>query len=93
MVELTGNSLTLQEISRVCFDGEIVTISAESMQKVAESRAAVEKIVSEKRTIYGINTGFGKFSDVMIDEQDVNDLQLNLIRSHACGVGEPFLEV
>lgn len=92
MVELTGNSLTLQEISRVCFDGEIVTISAESMHKVAESRAAVEKIVSEKRTIYGINTGFGKFSDVMIDEQDVNDLQLNLIRSHACGVGDPFPE-
>lgn len=93
MVVLTGHSLTLEEIKRVCYDLEIVTISSESMRKVEESRAAVEKIVSEKRTIYGINTGFGKFSDVVIDEQDVDDLQLNLIRSHACGVGEPFPEV
>lgn len=93
MVELTGNTLTLKEIGRVCYDGEMVTISTESMRKVEESRAAVDKIVAEKRTIYGINTGFGKFSDVIIDEQDVNALQLNLIRSHACGVGDPFPEV
>lgn len=93
MVVLTGDSLTLEEIKQICFHGEIVAISPDSMRKVEDSRAAVEKIVAEKRTIYGINTGFGKFSDVVIDEQDVNALQLNLIRSHACGVGEPFPEV
>lgn len=93
MVVLTGSSLTLEEIKRICFHGEIVAISPDSMRKVEESRAAVDKIVADKRTIYGINTGFGKFSDVVIDEQDVNKLQLNLIRSHACGVGEPFPEV
>lgn len=93
MVVLTGYSLSLEEVRRVCNDLEIVTISEASMRKVEESRAAVEKIVAEKRTVYGINTGFGKFSDCMIEEHDVNALQLNLIRSHACGVGEPFPEV
>jgi histidine ammonia-lyase len=93
MVVLTGASLNLQQVKRVCFDGETVAISPESMQKVQKSRDAVDRIVEEKRTIYGINTGFGKFSDVIIDEQDVNSLQLNLIRSHACGVGDPFPEI
>lgn len=93
MVELTGHTLTLNEIRRICCEGEIAAISPDSMRKVEESREAVEKIVADKRTIYGINTGFGKFSDVLINESDVNDLQLNLIRSHACGVGDPFPEV
>ncbi|CAM3999836.1 histidine ammonia-lyase [Mesobacillus thioparans] len=93
MVVLTGESLTLEQIRQVCYQDEIVGISQESMEKVKKSREAVEKIVAEKRTIYGINTGFGKFSDVIIDERDVNSLQLNLIRSHACGVGDPFPEV
>jgi histidine ammonia-lyase len=93
MVELTGSSLSLEEIKRVCYEEELVTINKDSMRKVEESRAAVDKIVADKRTIYGINTGFGKFSDVVIDECDVNALQINLIRSHACGVGDPFPEV
>ncbi|RFU70947.1 histidine ammonia-lyase [Peribacillus saganii] len=93
MIELTGHSLTLNQIRRVCYGEEPVSISPNSMRKVEESRSAVEKIVAEKRTIYGINTGFGKFSDVVIEEDDVNQLQLNLIRSHACGVGDPFPEV
>ncbi len=93
MVELTGNTLTIEQVERVCYGLEKVSISPESLGKVADSRTAVERIVIDKRKIYGINTGFGKFSDVMIAEKDVNALQQNLIRSHACGVGEPFPEV
>lgn len=93
MIELTGNSLTLEEIRRVCFEKERVNIAKTSIQKVVKSREAVENIVANQQTIYGINTGFGKFSDVMIAEKDVTDLQLHLIRSHACGVGDPFSEV
>ncbi|WP_071461207.1 histidine ammonia-lyase [Bacillus massilinigeriensis] len=93
MLELNGNTLTIEEVKRVSYDREVVTINPISMQKVKESRSAVERIVSENKTIYGINTGFGKFSDVIISEHDVDDLQLNLIRSHACGLGEPFPEV
>ena len=93
MVVLTGNSLTLKEVKKVLFDMEDVQASEESLAEVRKSHAAVERIVNEERVIYGINTGFGKFSDVLINQEDVNDLQLNLIRSHACGVGEPFPEL
>ncbi|QDQ00733.1 histidine ammonia-lyase [Lysinibacillus fusiformis] len=93
MIELTGSTLTLEQINKVCYEGATVRIAASSMEKVIASRAAVEKIVADKKTIYGINTGFGKFSDVMIEEDDVARLQLNLIRSHACGIGENFPEV
>ena len=53
---------------------------------------AVKRIVAEGKTVYGITTGFGKFSDVHIDRKHVEELQIHLIRSHACGVGEAFSE-
>src|SRR5699024_9779988 len=93
MIELTGHSLTIDQLKRICIHEEEVSISGESMQAVRESRFAVEHVVADKKTAYGINTGFGKFSDVIIKEEDVEDLQLNLIRSHACGIGDPFPEV
>ncbi|KAB7704693.1 histidine ammonia-lyase [Bacillus aerolatus] len=93
MVELTGHSLTVEQLKKILLDREQISISSESMARVRESRLAVERIVAEKKTVYGINTGFGKFSDVIINESDVHDLQLNLIRSHACGIGDPFPEI
>lgn len=93
MIELTGNTLTIDQLKKICFDLEEISISNDSLKLVRESRFAVENIIKENKNIYGINTGFGKFSDVMIDERHVQDLQLNLIRSHACGVGESFPEV
>ncbi|WP_221568177.1 histidine ammonia-lyase [Alkalihalobacillus sp. TS-13] len=93
MITLTGNTLTLKEIYHVLFEEEQVQASAESMENVKVSRKSVEKIVSNNEVVYGITTGFGKMSDVWIDQSQVEALQLNLIRSHACGVGEPFPEV
>ncbi|MGP4081742.1 histidine ammonia-lyase [Pseudalkalibacillus sp. R45] len=93
MITLTGNTLTLKEIYHVLFEGEQVQASAESMENVKVSRKSVEKIVSNNEVVYGITTGFGKMSDVWIDQSQVEALQLNLIRSHACGVGEPFPEI
>lgn len=92
-VVLTGDCLTLEQVSGICYGFATVEIAEKSMQRVKDSRNSVDEIVSNKKIIYGITTGFGKFSDVMIAEKDVNQLQLNLIRSHACGVGEPFPEV
>ena len=57
-----------------------------------KSRQVVERIIENKETIYGITTGFGLFSDVLIDPSQYNELQVNLIRSHACGIGKPFSE-
>lgn len=90
MITLTGNSLTLEQMKDVLFRKQKVRASEQSMEAAAKSREAVERIVAESKVVYGITTGFGKFSDVLIDKDHVQDLQLNLIRSHACGVGEPF---
>lgn len=92
MVVLTGNTLTLKDMKEILFEGKKVLASDESWKKVEASRRAVEGIVQENRVVYGITTGFGKFSDVFIDQDHVEELQLNLIHSHACGVGEPFPE-
>jgi histidine ammonia-lyase len=77
----------------VLYEHAFVSASADSLIKVEKSGEAVEKIVKQKKVVYGITTGFGKFSDVLIESDDVEELQWNLIHSHACGVGEPFPEV
>lgn len=92
MITLTGNGLTIEQMRRILFENEKIELDTAAMERVSSSRAAVDRIVSESRTVYGINTGFGKFSDVNIAEKDVNPLQLHLIRSHACGIGAPFSE-
>lgn len=93
MSTLTGNNLTLSQLKKILYSNEPVQPSKASLTKVKNSRKAVEEIVSQEKTVYGINTGFGKLSDVRIDKDDVETLQLNLIHSHACGVGEPFPEL
>jgi histidine ammonia-lyase len=93
MVELNGHLLTVNTIKEVLKKGLKVSASKESLAVAQKSRDAVDKIVADKKVVYGINTGFGKFSDVPIDQNDVRDLQINLIRSHACGVGEPFPKI
>jgi histidine ammonia-lyase len=93
MITLTGDSLTLRDMERLLYEDEKVEACPNSIKKVAECRKAVENIVAEGKVVYGITTGFGKFSDVLIGKGDVEMLQHNLIQSHACGVGEPFPEV
>jgi histidine ammonia-lyase len=93
VVELNGHLLTLKTIGEVLTKGLKVSASKESLAIAQKSRDAVDKIVTNKKVVYGINTGFGKFSDVPIDQNDVRELQINLIRSHACGVGEPFPKI
>ena len=92
MISLKGNGLTLEDMRAILYQNEQVKLEKNAIEAVVKSRKAVEKIVKERRTVYGINTGFGKFSDVSIDEGDVRALQLHLIRSHACGIGQPFEE-
>ncbi|TFB18901.1 histidine ammonia-lyase [Filobacillus milosensis] len=92
MMELNGLDLNLEKIKRVVYNFENVSISEESLNDVKKSRATVEEYLDDHQIIYGINTGFGKFSDVEIEAEDLDELQYNLILSHACGVGEPFSE-
>ncbi|KOO47786.1 histidine ammonia-lyase [Viridibacillus arvi] len=93
MITLDGKNLSLADLNIILNDNVKVELDNDAIELVKKSRLAVEKIVREDQTVYGINTGFGKFSDVKIAEVDTRKLQLHLIRSHACGVGAPFAEV
>ncbi len=91
-MELNGHALTLEQIAAVAIDGEHVAISPSASPRVAASRKLIEQIVDRDEVVYGVNTGFGKLSDVRIAHDDLRQLQLNLVRSHACGIGEPLSE-
>jgi histidine ammonia-lyase len=91
-VVLSGNDLTFLELYAVALRGEPVSLSPDAIVRMKASRAVVDKLVSEGHTAYGINTGFGKLASVRISPEQVQRLQINLVRSHACGVGEPLSE-
>ncbi len=91
-MELNSHALTLEQIAAVAIDGEHVAISPSAGPRVAASRKLIEQIVDRDEVVYGVNTGFGKLSDVRIAQDDLRQLQLNLVRSHACGIGEPLSE-
>ena len=91
-IELDGQPLSLESIAAVANDGHQVTVSPEAILRMKASRTVVEAVVARGETVYGINTGFGKLAEVRIPESELTDLQRNLVRSHACGVGEPLPE-
>lgn len=91
-VILDGLSLTLQDVVDVARNGFKVELDPNAVVRVNESRAIVDRFVDEGKVVYGITTGFGKFSDTVISKEDTAELQRNLIISHACGVGAPFSE-
>ena len=82
--------LTLEDLINVTRKGYKVEISDGAYKKAAEARALVDRYVKEKKVSYGITTGFGKFSDTVISEEQTGLLQKNLIMSHSCGVGNPL---
>jgi histidine ammonia-lyase len=92
MLELHGQKLSLNQIAAIAKGEEQVALSAAARRSVAESRRVVEEIVAAGRTVYGVNTGFGKLSDVHIGPSHLSQLQLNLVRSHSCGLGPPLSE-
>ena len=92
MLELDGQKLSLAQIAAVAFGEEHVGLSAGARQRLDDSRGVVEKIIAEGRTVYGVNTGFGRLSEVKIPANELRELQLNLVRSTACGVGPPLSE-
>ena len=82
--------LTLEDLINVTRKGYKVEISKEAYEKAAEARELVDRYVKEKKVSYGITTGFGKFSDTVVSEEETGILQKNLIMSHSCGVGNPL---
>jgi histidine ammonia-lyase len=91
-MELNGQALALSEIAAVALNGEQVKISSLAEPRILASRKVVEEIIATDAVVYGVTTGFGKLSDVRIPRDALSDLQLNLVRSHACGIGQPLSE-
>jgi histidine ammonia-lyase len=89
---LNGNDLTFDQLYRVALHGDVVSLSPAAIERMKSSRSVVDQLVASGATAYGINTGFGKLASVRISPEQVRTLQVNLVRSHCCGVGAPLGE-
>jgi histidine ammonia-lyase len=87
---VAGQPLTLEEIQRVAVGGLEPVLPSSTKQRILSSRDVVEKLLREKKVVYGVNTGFGKLADVHIPACELESLQVNLVRSHASGLGNPL---
>lgn len=89
-VMITGHMLALEQLVGVARQGTAVELAGEVRQRLAGTRAGLERRLAAGEVIYGVNTGFGRLADVQVPGDQLAQLQLNLLRSHACGAGEPF---
>jgi len=87
-IVLTGDDLTLAEVWEVAIDGATATLADSARARMASARELVEGLRGDHT--YGVNTGFGRFVSQHIPDELQEELQLRLLRSHACGVGEPY---
>jgi histidine ammonia-lyase len=90
VLKLTGENLNVDQVWSVAHRGVKVSLAPESRALVLKSRRFIEGKMNGGEMIYGVNTGFGVFSDVRISPEDIGKLQVNIIRSHSSGIGEPF---
>ena len=90
IINIDGRSLTLEDLERVAASEADVRLTDEARRRVDASRRIVDDAIDGQRVIYGLTTGFGALADVVIPVDRIRELQLNLIRSHAAGVGDPL---
>lgn len=91
-VDIDGRQLTLESIRAVAVNGAEIRITADARRRVASARRLVEEKLAQGEAIYGVTTGFGRLANVPIAREDAEQLQLNLVRSHAAGTGPPLSE-
>jgi histidine ammonia-lyase len=90
MVELNGARLTLEDMERIARQAEPVRVNEEALARMQAARAVVERLEAGEAPVYAVNTGVGYLADTRIDPPDLAQLQRNVVRSHACGVGAPL---
>jgi histidine ammonia-lyase len=91
-IVLTGNDLTFAQLYAVALKAEKVALLPDAISRMKASRAVVDRLLANGQTAYGLNTGFGKLAGVRISSEQLRQLQINLVRSHACGVGTALSE-
>ena len=89
---VNGGGVSVEDVVRVARDYAPVNLDPQALRRVERSRTMLERLIDEDAVVYGITTGFGRFSDVNISQKDAIELQKNLIASHAAAVGEPLPE-
>jgi histidine ammonia-lyase len=91
-IQIDGGSLTLENLYRIVFENAEAEIPSAAHERMNASRAVIERLAAGDAAVYGVNTGFGKMATMRISRDEIRQLQLNLVRSHACGVGDPLSE-
>jgi histidine ammonia-lyase len=91
-IPIDGDHLTIDDFHRLALGDAEAELSAAAREKMKASRASIEKLIGAGSAVYGVNTGFGKMAVTRISPDEISRLQLNLVRSHACGVGAPLGE-
>ncbi len=91
-VVIRGQALTIGEVLAVARHSAPVALSDEAVQRIHAARAVIDRLADEGQKVYGVTTGFGHLSKIRIPSEQLTDLQYNLLRSHASGVGEPLSE-
>ncbi|MCL4524568.1 MAG: histidine ammonia-lyase [Acidobacteria bacterium] len=91
-VLISGNDLKLEDLYAVALSGAEAALAPEARARMDASRAVIERLIASGSTVYGVNTGFGDLAEVRISPDQIRQLQVNLVRSHACGVGTPLSE-
>jgi histidine ammonia-lyase len=88
-VLINGSGLSIEKLVAVARDGEKVELDANSLESIKKCRAMLEKKIEAHETMYGVNTGIGEFSEVVLDDDQVKQFQRYLIYNHSAGIGEP----
>jgi histidine ammonia-lyase len=90
--QIDGEHLTLAQLYAAVFEGAEVELAPAARERMIASRGVIERLMESDAAVYGVNTGFGKMASVRISRDQIRQLQVNLVRSHACGVGAPLSE-
>ena len=88
-VVLDGSSLTVEKLVRISRDGEQVVLDPAALDRIRACRAMLEEKIAARETIYGVNTGIGEFSEVVLNDEQVGQFQRYLVYNHAAGIGDP----
>jgi histidine ammonia-lyase len=91
-IQIDGEHLDFAQLYRVVFEGAKVELAAQARERMLASRAVIERLIASDQAVYGVNTGFGKMASVRISREQIGELQVNLVRSHSCGVGAALSE-
>lgn len=92
MVSLNGSALTLEDVARVARQGAEVELDPHAVKRMKAAREVIDRLAAGEAPVYAVNTGVGLLADTRVAPEELEQLQRNVVRSHACGVGEPLPE-